>query len=281
VLIMPCMPKLLYAFITSFAFLSCGSNAGQTAIDHKAILPPVSDKKFDTSINSIHVFVALCDNKYQGIVPVPAKIGNGEDPDNNLYWGCAFGVRTYFKNSRNWTLIKQSPADNIKLERLVFKHRSKNWYLVADAYNGKYIKDATINFLQSCAGQGKDVLAVNGQTIGTGGNAQLIAYIGHDGLMDFQLDELYKKADDKKRNAIMLACKSRPYFAPHLKATGAYPLVWSTGLMSPEAYTLHDAIETYINKGTAEQARIAAAKAYAKYQHCSEKAAMRLLVTGW
>ncbi|MBS1655648.1 MAG: hypothetical protein JSU05_12430, partial [Bacteroidetes bacterium] len=45
---------------------------------------------FDTTIKTIHVFVALCDNKYQGIVPVPAKIGNGQDPANNLYWGCSF-----------------------------------------------------------------------------------------------------------------------------------------------------------------------------------------------
>src|SRR5687768_2778496 len=40
----------------------------------------------------VHVFVALCDNEYQGIVPVPARIGNGDDPDNNLYWGAAYGV---------------------------------------------------------------------------------------------------------------------------------------------------------------------------------------------
>lgn len=28
----------------------------------------------------LHVLVALCDNEHQGIVPVPAKIGNGDDP---------------------------------------------------------------------------------------------------------------------------------------------------------------------------------------------------------
>ncbi|EDY21883.1 hypothetical protein CfE428DRAFT_0008 [Chthoniobacter flavus Ellin428] len=35
----------------------------------------------------IHVFVALADNATQGIVPVPAKIGNGDDAEHNLYWG--------------------------------------------------------------------------------------------------------------------------------------------------------------------------------------------------
>lgn len=42
---------------------------------------------FEGSSKTIHIFVALCDNKYQGIVPVPAKIGNGQDPDNNFILG--------------------------------------------------------------------------------------------------------------------------------------------------------------------------------------------------
>jgi hypothetical protein len=33
----------------------------------------------------IHVFVALADNVHQGIVPVPAALGNGDDPARNLY----------------------------------------------------------------------------------------------------------------------------------------------------------------------------------------------------
>jgi len=50
----------------------------------------------------IHVYVALCDNASQGIAPVPARIGNGDDPANNLYWGTADGARTIFSRSKNW-----------------------------------------------------------------------------------------------------------------------------------------------------------------------------------
>jgi hypothetical protein len=50
----------------------------------------------------VHVFVALADNEHQGIVPVPAFLGNGDDPGRNLYWGAAFGVRTFFKNAPEW-----------------------------------------------------------------------------------------------------------------------------------------------------------------------------------
>ena len=48
------------------------------------------------TLRTVHVFVALADNEHQGIVPVPAKLGNGEDPEHNLYWGSAYGVKTFF-----------------------------------------------------------------------------------------------------------------------------------------------------------------------------------------
>ena len=55
---------------------------------------------------TIHVLVALCDNKYQKIVPVPQAIGNGQDPKNNLYWGAAYGFKTYFAKQKEWQVIK-------------------------------------------------------------------------------------------------------------------------------------------------------------------------------
>ena len=56
----------------------------------------------DAGIRTVHVFVALADNRSQGIVPVAAKLGNGEDPERNLYWGSAYGVKTFFARSPDW-----------------------------------------------------------------------------------------------------------------------------------------------------------------------------------
>lgn len=236
---------------------------------------------YDAATKTIHVFVALCDNKYQGIVPVPKAIGNGQDPANNLYWGCAYGVKTYFKKSKEWKLLRTQKLDKIRMERLVFKHISKNYYLVADAYDGQYIKKTTTDFLYSAAGQLKDTVRVNKTTIGINGNAKMVAYIGHDGLMDFQLNENFANDDGKQRDAIILACISKKYFTPHLTAAKANPIVWTTGLMAPEAYILHDALNSYVNGGTAEQARSKAALAYTKFQKFSLKASRNLLVTGY
>lgn len=101
------------------------------------------------------------------------------------------------------------------------------------------------------------------------------------GLMDFQLNETFENMDNEKRDVIILACYSKKYFSPHLSKSNVNPLVWTTGLMSPEAYTLHDAITGYLNAENSEQIRTRAAKAYSKYQKCSEKAAKNLLVAGW
>lgn len=230
---------------------------------------------------TIHVLVALCDNKYQGIVPVPAKIGNGQNPNANLYWGCGYGVRSFFKKSKEWTFVKSETIDSTVMERVIFKHNSWNYYLVADAYNGKNIKECTRDFLRSCSGQKLDSIQVNYQKVGLYGKSALVAYIGHDGLMDFELNEDFSNSDGNTRDCIILACISKSYFAPHLKQTKANPLVWTTGLMCPEAYTLHDAISGYVNRETVEEVRTRAAKAYAQYQKCGEKAARRLLVAGY
>lgn len=230
---------------------------------------------------TIHVYVALCDNTYQGIVPVPKSIGNGQDPATNLYWGCSNGVRSYFKKSREWQLLSVSKPGGMLLERLVFRHRVKNFYLVADAYDGKYIRDCTVDFLNSCAGRSKDYLQVENRRIGIGGNASLLAYVGHNGLMDFKLPLAFKNQDGKTRQAIVLACISRSYFAPYLLQAKADPLLLTTGLMAPEAYTLHDAISGFIEGDNTEGIRDRGARAYARFQKCSLKAARNLLVTGW
>jgi len=214
-------------------------------------------------------------------VPVPEKIGNGQDADNNLYWGCGYGIRTYFKKSKEWKLLKTQAISSIKMERLIFKHADRNFYLVADAYNGKNIDQCITDFLSSSCGKLKDTLHIENKIIGIAGNSRLTAYIGHDGLMDFKLSGSYQNTDNQERDVIILACYSKKYFSTYLAQANINPLVWTTGLMAPEAYTIHDAISGYLNNETNEEIRKKAYSAYAKYQKCSEKAARNLLVTGW
>lgn len=286
------MKTLLFSIIiVLLAFLSCQANTSKKSIEKKkeyrfggmkplAYMPEqITD--FDLTYKTIHIFVALCDNQYQGIVPVPKAIGNGQDPNNNLYWGCGYGIRTYFKKSKEWKFIKSIKVDSTLMERIVFKHSSKKFYLVADAYNGKEIEQCTRDFFQSTAGILKDTLQLADRTIGTHGNSSLCAYIGHNGLMDFSVDDTYANPDGTSRDAIILACLSKKYYAYHMRQAKANPLVWTTNFMAPEAYTIHDALSGYVLGETNEQIRSRAAAAYSRFQKCSVKAARGLLVTGW
>ena len=280
--------RLLISFLLTAVLNSCSGNSPGTVkdttlkpLDSISVEKKITAKK-RSGIKTIHVFVALCDNKYQGIVPVGEKIGNGQNAATNLYWGAAYGVKTYFNKSKEWTLVesKKDPAEHI-LERLLFKHKTKNIYLLADAYDGQYIKQTTIDFLLACSGKGITTMKNENTEISFGGAADILAYIGHDGLMDFSIPDEFEKENDEDRKAIILACISKKYFSSHIKNTGAQPLLWTTGLMAPEAYILHDALNKWIETNDAAQTRNAAAAAYSKYQRCSMKSAQNLLVTGW
>jgi hypothetical protein len=238
------------------------------------------------ALRTVHVFVALADNEHQGIVPVSAKLGNGEDAEHNLYWGSAYGVKTFFSHSPDWEWVRcsEKPQSGI-LERCFFKHRSASLYLIADAYRGIEIEQAILDFFDSAAGTGEQTLTVSAGSgelkLPVRGGANLVAYVGHDGLMDFQLPRLSHPNNNVHRDVVVLACASKQFFANGVRASGAYPVLWTTGLMAPEAYTLKSALDGWIAGESNQRIRDRAAGAYDKYQKCGLRAAYRLFATGW
>lgn len=284
--------KLSLTLFTLFAALaSCGGGGRLEAKGGGAPAPArsqevnASDVRVDPYAGRMaYVVVALCDNVNQGIVPVAPALGNGDDAERNLYWGARFGVRTHFKASREWQLVSSTRDPSPKvLERLVFRHKSSDAYLVADAYRGAEIRQATADFLNAASGNTNPTVEIAGKTYGLskGAAAHLVAYVGHDGLMDFQLTYMPKRRDDLRRDAVVLACISRKYFAPPLRESGANPLLWTTNLMAPEAYVLKAALDGWLAGESGEQVRERAAKAYDAYQNCGLKSARALFATGW
>jgi hypothetical protein len=268
------LPKIIIIVILLFSCENNKKTDNKISFDYDSLLE-------ENDIKTIHVLTALCDNRYQGITRVSAALGNGQNQNTNLYWGALYGIRTYFKKSDEWELLKTQKINKVIPERLVFKHSRENYYLIADAYDGRYIKQCIQDFLNSSCGNQKDILQLDDKILGIGGYASLIAYIGHDGLMDFQLSEAFTNTDNRKRDVIILACYSERYFSPHLKEANVNPLLWTTNLMAPEAYTLHDALTGYINGEDNENIRQRGAAAYAQYQKCSVNAAKGLLITDW
>ena len=141
------------------------------------------------------------------------------------------------------------------------------------------LEKATDAYLKSLSGQILRTITIDKDTLGIYGNAELLTFIGHNGLMEFDLPiENYTKKDNKTRDAIMLACISKDYFQPYFDKFGTNSLLMSTGLMSPEAYTLDAALDSYISGNEKPHVRLQAAKAYHQYQKCGVSAALGLLV---
>lgn len=283
------MARLLLTLLLLAALIACGSSgiahrSTQTQSQTAAAAAATTSTPVPYAGKMIHVVVALCDNVNQGIVPVSASLGNGDNPHSNLYWGARFGVETFFKRSRDWRLVAEIPNPRPPvLERLIFKHRSKPAILVADAYRGAEIKLATTDFLEAAAGRSRETVNVEGAELGLSAGAErhMMAYVGHNGLMDFRLSNYPSKASDAPRDAVVLACASKNYFAAPLRPTGAHPLLWTTNLMAPEAYVLHAAIDGWLLDEDGAKIHTRAARAYHAYQNCGLNAARRLFANGW
>jgi hypothetical protein len=230
-----------------------------------------------------HVIVALCDNDNQGIVPVPRALGNGQDPAGNLYWGARYGVRTYLSRESAWRGVRHTTAPpRGVLERQVFRSSAggASLFVVADAWDGSRIREAIAAFLESAAGRADQEIDLEGLRLHAGGQSHLVAFVGHNGLMDFSLPALRDGAARPARAAMVLACASQPYFGESLERSGAYPLLMTTGLMAPEAYSLEAAIRAWFSTRDPEAVRNAAAAAYDRHQKCGASAARRLFAAG-
>jgi len=232
---------------------------------------------------TIHVFVALCDNLNQGIVPVPEKIGNGKDPGRNLYWGAGYGIKNFFKvKTDDWVFVKEIESTNpIVLERILFKHSTKDVYLLADAYDGEHIKTCIEDLLKASNCQEPQTIKLDSVELSFVGGADLVAYIGHDGLMEFEVDIDYNELDDERVDVIILACYSKDFFIDEIKQAQANPVLWTTHLMAPEAYTLKSAIDGWLVNETPEQIDERAAQTYNQYQKCGIRGARNLFTTGF
>ncbi len=257
--------------------LACCGRAKSEKLDPN----PAPPAELGRSFKVIHVQVALCDNASQGIAPVPAKIGNGDDPANNLYWGCSDGARSIFAKSPSWKRLSAGKVDDRPeiLERLVFQHQQNQAILVIDAWQGAQIKPCIRQFCQSLAGQYYESLklkAAKGEaTINLGGGADFLAFIGHNGLMEFQIPQYPANPNRKQTvSAAVFCCKSQSFFSGHLEKAGAKPVLLTASNMYPGAFLLHEVLNGWFANEDHPSLRQRAARAYAKNQGISTKGAL-------
>lgn len=239
----------------------------------------------------IHAFVPLCDNENQGIVPVSKSLGDGLNLRTNLYWGALYGVKTHFKKQKDWKfLFSQKDLTKNVLERVVFFKKYKNGaqvYFVADAYRGDRMAACLTDYFAALSNENQsefNFLPVptsrRDKKVGIEGNADLIVFNGHNGLMDTNI-EFPNNVHTSAKDAIAVACVSFDYFEKYYQQVNAYPLLNTKNLLAPEAYVLEKVFDTWANLKDEKAIHHAAGSAYNQYQKCGLKGAKRLFQSGW
>jgi len=210
---------------------------------------------------TIGVFVALADNQNQGIVPVPEAIGKGDDPERNLYWGTADGIKGVFDRSKKWKLTGKTehPLTADILRTRAYQNPDKKAVLHAKAYRGSAIKECIRDF----------------EAAVQSGSYDMVVFIGHNGLMDFDLPKPIKSDEQAKTpDCIVLCCKSEQYFKTRILAAGGRPVLLTTQFMYPGAFILRAAADSWLNGKNRSAIRESAGIVYAQNQKLSKKAGM-------
>ena len=176
-------------------------------------------------------------------------------PDNDLYWGQMYGMRTYFSKDKDWQLISTTRPGGKIQERILFYNKALDLYVDALAYHTDSIKTAITDFVNYAYAADHNALVI---------------YVGHDGLMDFKIDVQPRK---NKCDVMVFSCASDQYFSHYVDMT-----LSTYTYMAPEAYGVMAAIEAWAAGDDELTIRKETAKAYAKYQKISVSAAERTFV---
>lgn len=269
----------------AFTFACLIGNAQK--IENRTSILHYLQGKIDQNLPLVaHVLVPLCDNEHQGIIPTSPKIGDGLKPNSNLYWATSKGVKRYFSELADWKLLKsiENPKENV-LERVIFYKKFPNGaqvYLVADAYRGDKMPECLDDYFNSLSEHLKDSVVLDKITIPINGGADLIAFNGHNGLMDESTSFTKATAHTRPKDAVSISCASRGYFKPYYLQTNSFPLVHTTNLLYPGAFILEGILNEWAMLKSEKDCKIGAGNGYYKHKPKSgPNGSQNLFDFGW
>lgn len=280
---LPCLRKALSVCLLTAALLLSGEARGtpkNLASLYKRIAKNLKAGK--PMVVTLHV--ALCDNRI--ISCGNRRLGNGDAPSGNLYWGGGSGVRSWFDAMKKFRRIHTDKGDGkVIIERVVYHHRVQHptaaWrrrgvtkpfhiFVVGLAYRGTRISQAMGDFLTNVSSHHTSTIKTKkfGE-ISYGGSGHVVGYLGHNYLMDVKKD-FYKWPRFTRKQPIgyfALACKSAPYLAPRLTRPQTHALTLTRILMYPGAFTAYGLIEGLAQGDTQKKVFLRGVRWYSRKQN--------------
>jgi hypothetical protein len=235
----------------------------------------------------VQVHVPLCDETQ--LRCGGGGLGDGDDPERNLYWATSGGFRGWFgRRGSGWQRVHRARGDGDVLEVAVWRRTvrpSATWrrrgvrapfevYVVAQAWRGSAIRMAMDAFAADLYGSvPREVTLRGGRTLAAGGAAHVVAYVGHNGWMDhadFDWNAAEKVAArhgaGRGKGAIAIACMTAPYMGDAVPARTRVPLLMTATLLFAGAHGFEGAVSAFAAGESLAGVRAGAIAGYASGQ---------------
>ncbi|MBK9036626.1 MAG: hypothetical protein IPL61_36150 [Myxococcales bacterium] len=232
----------------------------------------------------VQVHVPLCERTI--IACGNDRLGDGDSPRTNLYWATTEGFLGWFGRKRSgWTQVLAATGDAIGepdvLDLRVWRRELPTpaaWraagapkrvavYVVAQAWRGTQIDRALTRYAEDLYGAHAQAIALpDGTTLAAGGDAHVVAYVGHNRLMDlaaFDWAAIAARGDQRSRGVIAIACHTAPYMQGVVPGPHQVPLVLTRDFMLASAAALEGAVVAFARGGDYAAVRRGAAQGYA------------------
>jgi hypothetical protein len=226
------------------------------------------------------VHVPLCDNTI--IACGNARLGDGDNPDTNLYWATTPGFGAWFtRKGGGWKhVLHQRGAqtgnpDVVAVD--VFRRTVQtpaSWRkrgvgatfevaIAVHGWRGKAIDHALAAYASDVSGGAARTLVLDDKsTLAAGGASQLVAWVGHNRLMDLE-PYAWPKPGPAVIGTIAIACETAAYMEAEVSAATRVPLLMTRDLLFANAAPLEATVLAFAAGGSYAKLRGDAAIAYA------------------
>ncbi len=232
----------------------------------------------------VQVHVPLCVND---VIPCGnPKLGDGDRPAGNLYWATTEGTRGWFgRRDGGWKQVLATDGAAVALPEVldlrVWRREvitPRAWrargaparyplYVVAFAWRGERIHDAFVRYAEDLHGLAATPIELgDGARLAAGGDAHVVAYVGHNHLMDltgFDWRGLAARADDRPRGALAIACHTAVYVQDVVPGPSRVPLLFTRDFMLASSAALEGAVLALASGGDYAAIRRGGAQGYA------------------
>ena len=225
------------------------------------------------------VHVPLCDNTI--IRCGNAKLGDGDSLEGNLLWTTTPGFGAWFTRRGNgWKRVAKhrETGDPNVLAIDVYRRKVSTpaaWRkrgvpasfeldLVIHAWRGKAIDTALAAYAKDVSGgAAREVVLDDKSTVRAGGAAQLVAWVGHNRLMDFDTAYAWPTPGAEAKGTIAIACHTAPYMETQMAGATRVPLLMTRDLLFANAAPLEAVVLAFASSYGYAKIRADASTAYA------------------